>query len=289
MSLSPHSTIVPSDSNINDAIPPPQVIIALPAIMPPKRTPTSTAPAMTQDVIRQVVADSVVAALEAHAANMENTDKNIGTTETLVARKGTNDHKRKFDNRRNTTTNNDNNNYSNNRNNNNYRDNHNNHNRNNDYHQQQNRGQDKKYHGNLPLCTRCTLHYTRVCTVRNYRSKRPATRRNLRSVSITCHACREKWHYKSQCSKTDNSTFHVSKKNLCDESLVIPMKEIWLDDKLSYVEEPVEIMDREVKQLRQRCIPIIKVRWNSEFTWERKDQIHAKYPHLFSNNTPSLN
>ncbi|GKC29334.1 hypothetical protein Tco_1036628 [Tanacetum coccineum] len=76
---------------------------------------------------------------------------------------------------------------------------------------------------------------------------------------------------------------------LCDESLVIPMKEIWLDDKLNYVEEPVEIIDREVKQLRQRCIPIIKVRWNSEFTWEHEDQIHAKYPHLFSINTPSLN
>ncbi|GJW94116.1 hypothetical protein Tco_0173788 [Tanacetum coccineum] len=89
--------------------------------------------------------------------------------------------------------------------------------------------------------------------------------------------------------KTDNITFHVSKKSLCDESLVIPMTEIWLDDKLNYVEEPVEIMDREVKKLRQRCIPIIKVKWNSEFTWEREDQIRAKYPHLFSNNTLSLN
>ncbi|GKA18144.1 hypothetical protein Tco_0697981 [Tanacetum coccineum] len=46
---------------------------------------------------------------------------------------------------------------------------------------------------------------------------------------------------------------------------------------------------REVKQLRRRCIPIVKVRWNSEFTWEREDQIRAKYPHLFSNITQSLN
>ncbi|GJZ59680.1 hypothetical protein Tco_0615496 [Tanacetum coccineum] len=48
--------------------------------------------------------------------------------------------------------------------------------------------------------------------------------------------------------------------------------------------EPVEIMDREVKQLKQSRIPIIKVRWNykrgPEFTWEREDQIRAKYPHL---------
>ncbi|GJR35819.1 putative reverse transcriptase domain-containing protein [Tanacetum coccineum] len=63
-----------------------------------------------------------------------------------------------------------------------------------------------------------------------------------------------------------HSTFHVSnlKKCLSDESLVIPMKELRLDDKLNFVEEPVEIMDREVKQLKQSRIPIIKVRWNSK-------------------------
>ncbi|GJV72007.1 hypothetical protein Tco_1492002 [Tanacetum coccineum] len=58
------------------------------------------------------------------------------------------------------------------------------------------------------------------------------------------------------------------------------MKELRLDDKLNFVEEPMEIMDREVKQLKQSCIPIVKVRWNSkrgpEFTWEREDQIRAK-------------
>ncbi|GJR32486.1 putative reverse transcriptase domain-containing protein [Tanacetum coccineum] len=92
-----------------------------------------------------------------------------------------------------------------------------------------------------------------------------------------------------------HSTFHISnlKKCLSDESLVIPMKELRLDDKLNFVEEPVEIMDREVKQLKQSRIPIIKVRWNSkrgpEFTWEREDQIRAKYPHLFSNITLASN
>nr|GEU57174.1 putative reverse transcriptase domain-containing protein [Tanacetum cinerariifolium] len=65
-----------------------------------------------------------------------------------------------------------------------------------------------------------------------------------------------------------HSTFHVSnlKKCLSDESLVIPMKELWLDDKLNSVEEPVDIMDREVKQLKQGRIPIVKVRWNSKRT-----------------------
>ncbi|GKC47021.1 putative reverse transcriptase domain-containing protein, partial [Tanacetum coccineum] len=86
-----------------------------------------------------------------------------------------------------------------------------------------------------------------------------------------------------------HSTFHVSnlKKCLSDESLIIPMKDLLFDDKLNFVEEPVEIMDREVNQLKQSRIPIVKVRWNSkrgpEFTWEHEDQIHAKYPHLFSN------
>ncbi|GJY19298.1 putative reverse transcriptase domain-containing protein [Tanacetum coccineum] len=92
-----------------------------------------------------------------------------------------------------------------------------------------------------------------------------------------------------------HSTFHVSnlKKCLSDESLVIPLKELQLDDKLNFVKEPVEIMDREVKQLRQSRIPIVKVRWNSkrgpELTWEREDQIRVKYTHLFSNTTPASN
>ncbi|GKE22089.1 putative reverse transcriptase domain-containing protein [Tanacetum coccineum] len=92
-----------------------------------------------------------------------------------------------------------------------------------------------------------------------------------------------------------HSTFHVSnlKKCLSDESLVIPMKELQLDDKLNFMEEPIEIMDREVKQLRQSRIPMVKLRWNSkrgpEFTWEREDQIRTKYLHLFLNITPISN
>ncbi|GJV79284.1 putative ribonuclease H-like domain-containing protein [Tanacetum coccineum] len=82
------------------------------------------------------------------------------------------------------------------------------------------------------------------------------------------------------------NTFYVSnlKKCLSDESLIIPMKELQLDDKFNFVEEPVEVMDQEIKQLIQSRILIIKVRWNSkrgpEYTWEREDEIRAKYPHL---------
>ncbi|GJY48297.1 reverse transcriptase domain-containing protein [Tanacetum coccineum] len=123
---------------------------------------------------------------------------------------GTNDHKRKFDDRR--TSNN--NNYQNNRNN-------NNNNCNNDHHQQQNRRQEtfrayaviptknNRYTGSLHLCKKCTLHHTGPCTVkcqtcnkmghqtRNCKNKGPATGSNLQLVLVTCHACGEKGHYKN--------------------------------------------------------------------------------------------
>nr|GEV57772.1 putative reverse transcriptase domain-containing protein [Tanacetum cinerariifolium] len=87
-----------------------------------------------------------------------------------------------------------------------------------------------------------------------------------------------------------HNTFHVSnlKRCLADENLIIPLEEIQLDDKLHFIEEPIEIMDREVKQLNQILIPIIKVRWDSrqgpEFTWEGEDFFKRNYPHLFLSN-----
>nr|GEW91448.1 putative reverse transcriptase domain-containing protein [Tanacetum cinerariifolium] len=87
-----------------------------------------------------------------------------------------------------------------------------------------------------------------------------------------------------------HNTFHVSnlKKCFSDESLIIPLDEVQLDDKLHFKEEPVEIMDREVKKLKQSRISIVKVRWNSrrgpEYMWKREDQMKSKYPHLFTTN-----
>nr|GEW30180.1 putative reverse transcriptase domain-containing protein [Tanacetum cinerariifolium] len=68
-----------------------------------------------------------------------------------------------------------------------------------------------------------------------------------------------------QLSRVHN-TFHVSnpKKCLSDESLVIALDELHVDDKIYFVEEPIEIMDREIKQLKRSRIPNIKVRWNSK-------------------------
>ncbi|GKA41134.1 putative reverse transcriptase domain-containing protein [Tanacetum coccineum] len=80
-----------------------------------------------------------------------------------------------------------------------------------------------------------------------------------------------------------HNTFPVSNMKKChaDEPLAIPLDGLNLDDKLHFVEEPVEIVDREVKRLKKSRIPLVKVRWNSkrgpEFTWEREDQFKKKY------------
>ncbi|GKF92072.1 hypothetical protein Tco_0278791, partial [Tanacetum coccineum] len=80
-----------------------------------------------------------------------------------------------------------------------------------------------------------------------------------------------------------HNTFHVSNLKKCysDEPLAVPLEGLHIDDKLHFVEEPVEIMDREVKRLKQSRIPIVKVRWNSrrglEFTWECEDSFKKKY------------
>ncbi|GJS69510.1 putative reverse transcriptase domain-containing protein [Tanacetum coccineum] len=82
--------------------------------------------------------------------------------------------------------------------------------------------------------------------------------------------------------------FHVSnlKKCLADPTLKVPLDEIQVDAKLNFVEEPVEILEREFKKLKRSRISIVKVRWNlkrdPEFTWEREDYMKLKYPHLFS-------
>ncbi|GKA53528.1 putative reverse transcriptase domain-containing protein [Tanacetum coccineum] len=76
-----------------------------------------------------------------------------------------------------------------------------------------------------------------------------------------------------------HSTFHVSnlKKCLAEGDIVVPLDEIQLDDKLHVIEQPAEVVDREVKRLRQSRIPIVKVcrirKRCPKFTWKREDQI----------------
>ncbi|GKB21128.1 hypothetical protein Tco_0855051, partial [Tanacetum coccineum] len=81
-----------------------------------------------------------------------------------------------------------------------------------------------------------------------------------------------------------HDTFHVSnlKKCLADASLHVPLDDIKIDKTLHFVEEPVEIIDHEVKSLKRSKIELVKVRWNSkcgpEFTWECEDYMKSKYP-----------
>nr|GEV68407.1 putative reverse transcriptase domain-containing protein [Tanacetum cinerariifolium] len=84
-----------------------------------------------------------------------------------------------------------------------------------------------------------------------------------------------------------HDTFHVSnlKKCLADARLHVPLDEVKIKKTIRFVEEPVEIMDHEVKRLKRSRISVVKVRWNSkrgpDFTWEREDFMKSKYPQLF--------
>ncbi|GJT62861.1 hypothetical protein Tco_1006394 [Tanacetum coccineum] len=90
-----------------------------------------------------------------------------------------------------------------------------------------------------------------------------------------------------------HNTFYVSNLKKChaDEPLAVPLDGLHLDDKLHFIEEPLEIVGREVKRLKRSRIPLVKVRWNfkrgPEFTWEREDQFKKKHQHLFIKTAPS--
>nr|GEX40818.1 putative reverse transcriptase domain-containing protein [Tanacetum cinerariifolium] len=88
--------------------------------------------------------------------------------------------------------------------------------------------------------------------------------------------------------------FHVSnlKKCLAESDAQIPLEEIKVDKSLRFIEEPIEIVERDVKKMKRRKIPLVKVHWNSrqgaEYTWEREDQFKTKYPHLFASTSSAV-
>nr|GEU29803.1 putative reverse transcriptase domain-containing protein [Tanacetum cinerariifolium] len=94
-----------------------------------------------------------------------------------------------------------------------------------------------------------------------------------------------------ELSRVHHTNVSNLKKCYAVEPLAMPLEGVHIDDTLRLVEEPVEIMEREIKRLKRSRIPSIKVRWNSkrgpEFTWEREDSFKQKYPHLFTNRTSS--
>ncbi|KAL4020587.1 hypothetical protein IC575_019368 [Cucumis melo] len=86
-----------------------------------------------------------------------------------------------------------------------------------------------------------------------------------------------------------HDVFHVSmlRKYVPDPTHVVDFEPLQISENLSYEEQPVEIMAREVKKLRSREISLVKVFWRNhgveEVTWEREEDMRAQYPELFKN------
>ncbi|KAL0537356.1 hypothetical protein IC582_026334 [Cucumis melo] len=86
---------------------------------------------------------------------------------------------------------------------------------------------------------------------------------------------------------TVHDVFHVSmlRKYVTDPSHVVDYEPLEIDENLSSTEQPVEVLAKEVKMLRSREIPLVKVLWRNhkveEATWEREDDMRARYPGLF--------
>ena len=82
--------------------------------------------------------------------------------------------------------------------------------------------------------------------------------------------------------------FHVSmlKKCLGDPASILPVEGLGVDEDLSYDEVPTEILDRQIKRLRNNEIATLKVLWRNHLvegaTWEAEDDMRSRYPHLFS-------
>ncbi|KAA0041238.1 pol protein [Cucumis melo var. makuwa] len=84
-----------------------------------------------------------------------------------------------------------------------------------------------------------------------------------------------------------HDVFHVSmlRKYVPDPSHIVDYEPLEIDENLSYTEQPIEVLAREVKMLRNREIPFVKVLWRNhrveEATWEREDDMRSRYPELF--------
>jgi len=84
-----------------------------------------------------------------------------------------------------------------------------------------------------------------------------------------------------------HNVFYVSqlRRYIRDESHILDYSELELQPDLSYTEQPMPIVDRSVKTLKNQTIHLVLVSWNrhslEEATWEREDVIRDRYPHLF--------
>ena len=94
----------------------------------------------------------------------------------------------------------------------------------------------------------------------------------------------------SELSRIHN-VFHICmlRKYVPHHSHVIRPEPVEIQPDLTYAAEPVQILSREVKQLCNKRIPLVKVLWlnqhREEATWEREDEMKEKYPYLFDSET----
>ncbi|GJV02932.1 putative reverse transcriptase domain-containing protein [Tanacetum coccineum] len=117
------------------------------------------------------------------------------------------------------------------------------------------------------------------------------TTKKIIQIKQRMQAARDRQKSYADLKRTFWQTGEVKPQCYADEPLAILLDGLHFDDKLQFIKEPIEIMDREVKRFKRSRIPLVKVRWNSkrgpEFTWEREDQFKKKYPHLFTKTAPS--
>ena len=84
-----------------------------------------------------------------------------------------------------------------------------------------------------------------------------------------------------------HSVFHISmlKKYIPDPSHVLPTQEVTVEENSSYEEEPIAIVDRQIRKLRRREIIMLKIQWQrhslEECTWESEQAMKENYPQLF--------
>ena len=84
-----------------------------------------------------------------------------------------------------------------------------------------------------------------------------------------------------------HDVFHISmlRKYVSDPTKVVRLEPIEIRSDLSYIEEPIQILDRKEQRLRSKVINQVKVLWRNhgveEATWEPESDMRANYPHLF--------
>nr|GEU51140.1 putative reverse transcriptase domain-containing protein [Tanacetum cinerariifolium] len=139
----------------------------------------------------------------------------------------------------------------------------------------------KIYHKSIK-CVPFEALYERLKTARSRQKSYADKRRKHLEFKVEDRVLLKVSPWKGVVRICNHDTFHVSnlKKCLAESDIQVPLEKIEIDENLRFVEESIEIVARDVKKLKRRIIPLVKVSWNSrqgaEYTWEREDQFKTK-------------